>query len=915
MSNGKHWSYPLAKVTTGRPGLILLVIFVITVIAGWLSSGLTVNMQMANMLPSSSTIARNYLDISNRFAENNTLIAIEGRRDSIVAFAEAIEPRLHEMEDLYNVQARFPVDYTFAHGLMLQKPKDLDRSLQSLDDPSLIGVLRGINDDYEREYSDDEGNLKRDEIQIAHSMLGTHRSLEVLLANLEGQPDAPPIEEAVDAWLVGDPWNLSLDRRMLLITIAPQSGLMEQEGLIATADHLEALLAEFRPKFPGVEANLTGNGPLQRDETNSMNQNTILLSLVALLLVYLLLARNWHGWLIPILALLPLIVGIVWTMAGVRLLFGTLNMFTAMIMLILIGLGIDFSIHLVSRYYEERAAGSSIPDSAERMLGNTGKGVLTGGLTTAAAFLSLMVADSRGIFELGVSAALGVVLTLVAVFISLPALLALRDVVFAGAHARKHHLGKRIYSHGSRVGLPSIGNIAAWSYRHRITTLTLFLILVALAIWGAFRNEILFDWLEMEPDGLKNIQLQREIPNRFGVTDQGAWSVAADLEQGRKMAEEYKDLPAVGDVSTLSDLLPAPQWIDNNRAQLSVFRSRMMQRSVNERIGGDWSDELGGEIDRLWDNLDLMSNLAFQSGIDRVVRTIDDITGYNSESDTTDESALMPRLSELLTSGVDPAVANSVARRWRTAMRARLIGMSNPVPPTLADVPDAYRKAFLPRTGNGILVLVNARRYLFNREAMETFHNQIETIDPNAVSSPRLTIAMMDETIRDGSEGGIVALIAIALLLLLHFRGPLGLLAILPLMGGSAMMLGALYLVGIKYNFMNLIAVPIILGIGIDDGVHALHRWRETSGFGAERIRESYKFVGRAILMTSLTTMIGFGSLGFYALKAISTFGIFLFFGVGFCFITSITALPAMIGLVQERRSQVILKDVETAAS
>jgi predicted RND superfamily exporter protein len=128
-------------------------------------------------------------------------------------------------------------------------------------------------------------------------------------------------------------------------------------------------------------------------------------------------------------------------------------------------------------------------------------------------------------------------------------------------------------------------------------------------------------------------------------------------------------------------------------------------------------------------------------------------------------------------------------------------------------------------------------------------------------------------------------------------------------------MLGALYLVGIKYNFMNLIGVPIILGIGIDDGVHVLQRWKETTGSGVERIRESYKFVGRAILMTSLTTMIGFGSLGFYALKAIATFGIFLFFGVGFCFVATITALPAMIGLVQERRSKIVLKDVEAAAS
>ena len=86
-------------------------------------------------------------------------------------------------------------------------------------------------------------------------------------------------------------------------------------------------------------------------------------------------------------------------------------------------------------------------------------------------------------------------------------------------------------------------------------------------------------------------------------------------------------------------------------------------------------------------------------------------------------------------------------------------------------------------------------------------------------------------------------------------------------------MLGIMYLTGMKYNYMNLIAVPIILGIGIDDGVHALHRFREERGAGIERIERSYRHVGRAILLTSLTTMIGFGSLTFYEMRGMASFG------------------------------------------
>ncbi len=92
-------------------------------------------------------------------------------------------------------------------------------------------------------------------------------------------------------------------------------------------------------------------------------------------------------------------------------------------------------------------------------------------------------------------------------------------------------------------------------------------------------------------------------------------------------------------------------------------------------------------------------------------------------------------------------------------------------------------------------------------------------------------------------------------------------------------------------------AIPVILGIGIDDGVHALHRFQEDTSEGSMRIYNSFRFVGRAILLTTLTTMIGFGSLGFMPHVAMASFGIVLMIGVGCCFITSVVFLPAVMRL------------------
>jgi predicted RND superfamily exporter protein len=175
-------------------------------------------------------------------------------------------------------------------------------------------------------------------------------------------------------------------------------------------------------------------------------------------------------------------------------------------------------------------------------------------------------------------------------------------------------------------------------------------------------------------------------------------------------------------------------------------------------------------------------------------------------------------------------------------------------------------------------------------------------VNPDVIGTEKLIIIMNDETLADGKEASLLALAVIAALLLLHFRGPVGLLALLPLAVGSLAMLGLMYVLGIKYNYINLIAAPIILGIGIDDGVHALHRFREEAGAGLERVTRSFRFVGRAILLTSLTTMIGFGSVAFYEMRGMASFGHVLFMGVGLCFVATVLVLPAVLRVATRGR-------------
>ncbi len=482
----KGWARSLATTTARHPVLILLAAAAATVLALVASSGLEVKLNMVDMLPSHSPVAQSFLEVQERFGEPNTIIVLEGERDRIVAMAEVLQPRLLKLDLLYNSQAKAPVDFLLNHGFVLLRPNQFERALETFDEPDLVGVLGGMNDDYEREYTSSEDNLRRDEVEVAQSLLGLNRSLEIL------------------------------------------------------------------------EQNLTGAGPLQYDEINSLNLNAQLLSLLALVMIYLLLARSFRGWVLPLIALLSVLAGIIWTLGVLKLLFDALNIFTAMIMLILLGLGIDFAIHLVSRFYDERSRGADLETALTRMFGGTGTGVLTGGLTTAAGHLS-------------------------------------RD----------------------GGGWPFLGRIAASTWKLHVPILIIFAALAILSTFAAMRIGYEYDLMEMEPEGLKSVKLQREIPKRFGITDQGAWLIAESIEESRELKEELRRKPAVGTIRAISDFIPNPDHFDDYAGKLESFRQRLESTPSPDFDPKRFDAELAGEIERLWDNLDLISNLAFQAGLDR----------------------------------------------------------------------------------------------------------------------------------------------------------------------------------------------------------------------------------------------------------------------------------------------------------
>jgi len=220
--------------------------------------------------------------------------------------------------------------------------------------------------------------------------------------------------------------------------------------------------------------------------------------------------------------------------------------------------------------------------------------------------------------------------------------------------------------------------------------------------------------------------------------------------------------------------------------------------------------------------------------------------------------------------------------------------MANPEVITLETIPFNIRNQYVGKSGKLFLVTVFPKANVWDQLFLERFSDELEAVSNRATGIPVVYRRLIDLFSEDGKFATGLSLIVIFLIILLDFRKPRkALLAIVPLVVGSLWMLGIMEISGLYLTMLNAMAVPMIIGIGVDDGIHIIHRYQLE---GRKEHYTVFSSTGRAILLTSLTTMLGFGSLTFATYRGLGSMGIALFIGVGTCFLATVLIIPAVMG-------------------
>ena len=651
-----------------------------------------------------------------------------------------------------------------------------------------------------------------------------------------------------------------------------------------SVDRLREIVAETSAKHPEIQVGITGIPVLENDEmasTQSDSSKAGWIALAGVLILYLAVYRTLRT---PLMTISAMLVGLSWSLAWLTLTVGHLNILSSAFAVMLIGMG-DFGVLWVTRFAQERGAGASIDEANRITAARMGPSILTAALTMAVAFFATMLADLKAVAELGWIAGCGVLLCALSNFIVMPALLSIFDC--------RH---KKV-APGTISLEDAIANRRRWLPAAMRRPRTVFaLSALATIVFGYFASTITYDHnlLRLQAPSLESVRWQNKVLEKSPEGNLYAVSITNTPEEALALKRRYEQLPAVSRVVEVASLVPAEQ--NRKLESLSEIQLRLRKLPARGTVvehEAPKADEIVRATGRLLAALEPVQQSRPSVFLADLIA---DLKTMRDRFASKDSAVLCRRLHDF-----EVRMASDLMEDLH-----KLREVAVPMPITLADIPTNLRERYVGYTGKWQLA-VFAKRNLWEYENLADFVSQVQTVDSEATGRPCTILEGLRAMQSGFSWAGIYALVAIVIVLLLDFRTiRLAAIALIPLTMGMASAVGVLALFGGTLNPANLIAFPLILGVGVDNGVHVLNDYRRRTK------RKPYELgfaTGYGIFISAVTTIVGFGTLMIAQHKGLASLGLALTVGQMACMCTALLFLPAMLGDDQRHEA-----DAEDAA-
>ena len=914
-----------AHVSVKYNKAVLLIGFGLMIACGIISEQLVIKANMKDLMPQSHPTVKGYNDMTENFeAASNVIITALGETDDLKRFADEVAPKIEKLDRyVYRVSYKVNRDFLKKHALMLIKTKNLKTAVSSYEHLGLKGYINGINDNFEETYiADDEGISSSERENNAISSLdGIHVWLKTMHDFLTLRDTTEEnARNAVDHMLLGEQYLMSPKKDMVLITAFPKFTTDDIDQSTLLINEINEIIHAAADKYDGIEkVGIAGSMALIVEENQALSEDSNFTSLLAFILIIVTFIISFRMWSSPLLAGISLIVGIIWTTGFATLLVGHLNIMTSIFGVILIGLGIDFNIHVISGYLENRSTGMNTSDAMKTTFSKAGGGILVGAFTTSLAFFSLMVTQNAGMKEFGLISGAGVLFTMLASFTVLPAMLAFQDIsrkrkilkLKKKLTALSYHnpefekLQSKIAKKTRRqekLKTPSfqlLGTLSEKIKKQPILYLSLALALTVLTILRGKEVEFNYDFMSLEPPGLTSVAMQDSLIEKFNTSPDIVFVSANTVEQSRVIAEEAKDVPRIGLTSSISDFVPSEKQYKERVPYLTQIREYLDENTADTLIE-DEVDELIDQLYRLEDNVIELAQMAFTGGQDRLDEKAEEIIG-DPDVPASERTRMVEELTQLIRDDPQRAVEafNLFQRHYEPHLRATAISMSATHKITLDSIPKDILSQYISKDGSRFLITMFPKEQIWNLNFLESFSAQMQQIDNQITGTPIIYYILIMLIGKDGSIAAILTLIVVLVLLTLDFKSlKASLLTMIPLILGTIWMVGIMKMAGIKLNLLNVMGLPLILGIAIDYGVHIMHRFKIE---GISRLKSIFNSTGKAVVLTSITTFLAFGALGFSSHRGLASLGMTLAIGIVTILLATLVVLPALLSITGKK--------------
>lgn len=686
------------------------------------------------------------------------------------------------------------------------------------------------------------------------------------------------VSEAIQAVLLGEFYRLSWQQ--LMLGKETGFGTTERFMMVQPVLDFDQLLPAEQPlaiihrlidkvqneSYPDVSVRMTGEIMLEHEELLSVRQSMEIAGAISLILVCGALLIGLRSPKLMLATLITLVLGLIFSAAFATFAVGALNLISIAFAVLYIGLGVDYAIHLCLRYRELMQERQPPSQAMVNGLRAVGPSLVLCALTTAIGLYAFVPTAYAGISELGIIGGTSLFIALGVTFTILPALLRLMPL-------------KPVETWRKTDSAFVPRQYADFPLRHGAALRWSAFLLTLLALGLTCQVKFDFNPVNLRNPNSESVKTFKYLMESEETSPMTIAVLADGASKTHGLENRLEQLDVVEKTVSMFDLVP-----DNQEEKLALIEEMALL--------------LGPQLTQ-----DLPPLPEGRNQIQAVKKFLTAVNKAIEKRQNTAEAEALVQLREQLErfietyESLDPPASQALIDRLQTSLLSTLPYIMDDLQKGLEaaefglqDIPKDLAKRWLSPEGV-YRIQVFPEKDLNKLANLRAFVNRVRTVAPQATDLPVIYLETMNAIIGAFQQAFVGALVAITVLLLLILRNLKDtLLVLLPLILAAVFTGASTVVFNIPFNFANIIVLPLLFGLGVDNGIHMVNRLRH---FGSKNEKLLTTSTARGVFYTALTTIFSFMSLGFQVHAGIASIGQLLAIGLFFTLLCTLLLLPA----------------------